>query len=53
MSPLLLVVFILLMLMLAGSLPHWRHSTDWGYAPSGGIGLLLVVLLLLLLMGRL
>jgi hypothetical protein len=47
MGTLLLVVVILL---LVGGLPTWRHSRDWGYAPSGGLGILLVVLAFLVLM---
>jgi len=33
-------------------LPTWRHSTNWGYGPSGGLGLILIVVLILVLMGR-
>jgi Protein of unknown function (DUF3309) len=43
-----LLLVILLILFLVGGLPTWGHSRDWGYAPSGGIGLLLVVLLLVI-----
>ena len=49
MLTILLVVFILLAL---GSLPSWPYSSSWGYAPSGGLGLVVAVLLLLILMGR-
>jgi hypothetical protein len=38
--------------MLLGALPAWPHSKDWGYYPSGGLGLLVVVLLALVLLGR-
>jgi hypothetical protein len=50
---LLLVLTIVLILALIGSLPEWPQSKEWGYYPSGGIGLLLVILLVLFLMGRL
>ena len=50
---LLLILTIVLILALFGSLPTWPHSREWGYYPSGGIGLILVILLLLILMGRL
>ena len=50
---LLLILTIVLILALFGSLPAWPHSRDWGYYPSGGIGLVLVILLILFLMGRL
>ena len=39
-------------LMLIGAIPSWPHSRSWGYAPSGGIGLVLLILIVLLLMGR-
>jgi hypothetical protein len=38
--------------MLIGVFPTWPHSQDWGYGPSGGIGLVLIVILILLVMGR-
>jgi hypothetical protein len=50
---LLLILTIVLILALFGSLPAWPHSREWGYYPSGGIGVVLVVLLILFLMGRL
>lgn len=46
------ILVILLVLMLLGALPAWRHSRGWGYYPSGGLGLLLAVLVVLLLLGR-
>jgi hypothetical protein len=46
------VVLILLLLLLIGALPSWPYSADWGYFPSGGLGLLLVVLLILIVLGR-
>lgn len=46
-----LIVFVILLLI--GAVPRWPHSRDWGYYPSGGLGLVLLVLLVLLLLGRL
>jgi len=46
------VLVILLVLMLLGALPRWPHSRDWGYYPSGGVGLVLGILVILLLLGR-
>jgi hypothetical protein len=46
----LLVVFVL---MLFGALPRWPHSRNWGYYPSGGLGILVLILLVLLATGRL
>jgi hypothetical protein len=39
--------------MLAGAIPAWPHSRSWGYAPSGGLGLVLIIIIVLLLLGRL
>jgi hypothetical protein len=50
---LLLILVIVLLLALFGSLPAWPHSRNWGYYPSGGIGLIVLILLILFLMGRL
>jgi len=47
------ILLIVLVLMLIGVFPSWGHSRNWGYAPSGGIGLVLVIVVVLLLLGRL
>lgn len=41
------VLLVLLILMLLGAFPVWPHSANWGYYPSGGIGVLLIVVLVL------
>jgi hypothetical protein len=46
-------LIVVVILMLVGALPRWGHSRNWGYFPSGGLGLILVILLILLLVGRL
>jgi uncharacterized protein DUF3309 len=46
------ILLIVLVLLLIGALPSWGHSRDWGYGPSGGLGLVVVILLILLLMGK-
>jgi len=46
------ILLIVLVLMLIGAFPTWGHSRSWGYAPSGGLGLVLIVVLVLLVMGR-
>jgi hypothetical protein len=46
------VLLVLLILMLLGAIPTWPHSKNWGYGPSGGVGLILVILVVLLLSGR-
>lgn len=47
------ILLIILILMLIGAVPSWPHSKNWGYGPSGGLGLVLIVIVVLLLMGRL
>jgi hypothetical protein len=47
------ILIIILVLALIGALPTWGHSRNWGYAPSGGLGLVILILIILLLMGRL
>lgn len=47
------ILLIVVVLLLIGAIPTWPHSSSWGYAPSGGLGLLLIILLVLFLMGRL
>jgi hypothetical protein len=46
------ILVVLLILFLVGALPHWGHSRNWGYGPSGGLGLIVLILVVLLLMGR-
>ena len=47
------ILLIVLILFLVGALPTWPHSRNWGYYPSGGLGLFALILLMLVLMGRL
>jgi hypothetical protein len=47
------ILIVVVLLMLLGALPRWSHSRQWGYFPSGGLGLVLVILILLVLLGRL
>jgi len=47
------VLLVVLVLLLIGAVPTWPHSRNWGYYPSGTLGLLLVIVLLLVLFGRL
>lgn len=46
------ILLIVLILLLIGGLPAWPYSTDWGYYPSGGVGILLVIVVILLLSRR-
>ena len=47
------ILLIVVVLALVGALPTWPHSSNWGYFPSGGLGLIVVILLVLVLTGRL
>lgn len=46
------ILLVFLVLLLLGALPNWNHSRNWGYLPSGGLGLVAIVLIVLLLTGR-
>lgn len=46
------VLLLVLILMLAGAIPAWPHSKNWGYGPSGGLGLVVLIVIILLVMGR-
>jgi hypothetical protein len=46
------ILLVVLILMLLGALPTWPHSRQWGYYPSGGLGLVLLIIIILILMGR-
>ena len=46
------LLLIVLVLLLMGALPAWPYSSNWGYYPSGGLGLVLAVVLILVLLGR-
>lgn len=47
------ILIVILVLLLFGALPTWPHSRQWGYLPSGGLGVILLILLILVLSGRL
>lgn len=47
-----LILIILVVLLLVGAFPTWPHSMNWGYYPSGGLGLVLLIVLILALLRR-
>jgi hypothetical protein len=47
------VLIIVLIMALLGVFPRWSHSRQWGYVPSGGVGLVLLIVVVLILLGRL
>lgn len=46
------ILLVILILFLVGALPRWSHSANWGYFPSGLLGLVLIIVIVMLLMGR-
>jgi hypothetical protein len=46
------ILLIVLVLLLIGAIPSWPYSRNWGYGPSGGLGLVLAILLILWLLGK-
>jgi len=46
----LLLIIVLAVLITAGY-PGWPHSKNWGYLPSGSLGLILLLVVILLLTG--
>jgi hypothetical protein len=47
------IVLVILLLMLFGALPTWGHSRNWGYFPSGLLGVVLLVVIIMVVTGRL
>jgi hypothetical protein len=47
------LLIAILILALIGALPAWPYSREWGYYPSGTVGLIVLILIILLLTGRL
>lgn len=44
-----IILLVVVVLLLLGVLPVWPHSRRWGYAPSGGLGLVLLIVLIVVL----
>ncbi len=47
------LILVLCVLLVVGAFPTWPHSRNWGYGPSGGLGVVLLVFLVLVLTGNL
>jgi hypothetical protein len=47
-----LLLLILVILLVVGAFPAWPYSRNWGYFPSGALGLILVIIVVAALMGR-
>jgi hypothetical protein len=48
-----LILLIVLVVLALGSIPAWPYSRNWGYGPSGGLGIVLLIVLVLVLSGKL
>lgn len=48
-----ILLLVLLLILIAGSVPSWPHSRGWGYGPSGILGLILVVVIVMAFLGYL
>ena len=46
------ILLIVLILLALGALPTYPYSREWGYDPSGGLGVVLLILVILMLLGR-
>ena len=46
------ILIVILVLAPIGALPRWSHSREWGYAPTGGLGVVLFIVVVLLILGR-
>ena len=46
------ILLIVLILLLIGAIPSWPYSRNWGYGPTGGVGLILIIIIVLMLLGR-
>ncbi|MGZ3749506.1 MAG: DUF3309 domain-containing protein [Pseudobdellovibrionaceae bacterium] len=46
------ILTVILIIVFVGALPTWPHSRNWGYYPSGGLGLVLLILIILVVLGR-
>jgi len=48
-----LIILLVVILLLVGVFPAWPYSRDWGYFPSGTLGLILLIVIVAALTGRL
>jgi hypothetical protein len=44
-----LILLIILLVLALGSFPRWPYSREWGYYPTGGLGLVLLIVLIIAL----
>jgi hypothetical protein len=46
------ILLVVLILLLIGAVPSWGHSRNWGYGPSGFVGVALIVVVVLMVTGH-
>jgi hypothetical protein len=46
------ILIIILIVLLIGAVPSWPHARNWGYGPSGLLGLVLLIVIVLALLGH-
>jgi hypothetical protein len=44
-----IILLVIVLVLLFGGLPHYGYSRNWGYGPSGGLGLILLILIILMI----
>jgi hypothetical protein len=47
-----IILIVVSILALLRALPRWSHSREWGYAPTGGLGLVFFIAVILVVLGR-
>jgi uncharacterized protein DUF3309 len=45
-----LILLVILIILLLGAVPAWPYSRNWGYGPSGGLGLIVLIVIILLVL---
>lgn len=43
------LLIVIVLLLLAGSVPTWPHSRRWGYMPSSVLSIVLLILIVLMI----
>ncbi len=46
------ILLVILILILIGALPVWPHAQQFGWGPSGGLGVVVLILVILLVLGK-
>ena len=46
------ILIVILIILLLGAVPRWPHSRNWGYFPSGTLGIILLIIIILVLLRR-